>query len=337
MDPLSHAAFGFTLGGLARSPRLGRSAPALAALGALLPDIDAVVMPTGWDRYLVVHEIGTHSLCGALVCALGAAWLIRLSKSQFPLSTVFLALSLGALSHVALDVLSGATIRLLWPLADRRFSEALVAMADPWLAGVLIGCVVAQHLVRREHRTRVARVGILVVTMMLIAKAVLLGRALQLYHAEVGRDGVRAYLPAVEWGSLTTWHVRDRTGDEVRNWQVDARAATTRLLLRVATDQDAPNAESAKALGTVRNFLRAHDFVFALTWVGPDSTQVLTSDVRYCWNPLSPGAASPAPGTPYRPTLAPVACDLWVGGSLDTAGAPAGQVVWLGTWVQRRR
>ena len=56
MDPLSHAAMGRVLVGLPReAPRA--SVAAAAVLAALSPDIDAALMPFGWDRYLRAHEI----------------------------------------------------------------------------------------------------------------------------------------------------------------------------------------------------------------------------------------------------------------------------------------
>ena len=68
MDPLSHVAFSRTLIGVLPSPRRidgPRGAHVAAAvLGSLSPDIDAVFMPFGWDRYLRVHEVGTHTVEG---------------------------------------------------------------------------------------------------------------------------------------------------------------------------------------------------------------------------------------------------------------------------------
>ena len=66
MDPVSHASFGRTLVAAlgthqASSDRPVRGTVVAAVLGALSPDIDSIVMPFGWDRYLRVHETATHS------------------------------------------------------------------------------------------------------------------------------------------------------------------------------------------------------------------------------------------------------------------------------------
>ena len=64
MDPLTHVVVGrAVIAALPDERRLGRGAgAAAAALGALAPDVDVPVALAGWDRYLRVHEIGTHSM-----------------------------------------------------------------------------------------------------------------------------------------------------------------------------------------------------------------------------------------------------------------------------------
>ena len=66
MDPVSHVIFGRTLIALDRRGRFGAGAIAAAVLGALAPDIDVLAVWRGWDVYLRVHEIGTHSIVGSV-------------------------------------------------------------------------------------------------------------------------------------------------------------------------------------------------------------------------------------------------------------------------------
>ena len=130
-----------------------------AVAGSLIPDLDAVVMPFGWDRYLRIHEIGTHSLPGTMACALVAALLV---VSRHPRARewrlVLLAAWLGAAAHVLLDLVSSARIRALWPIVERQFSIPLVAMADPWLAAILAAAIPALWLGDRFRRRAVAGV-----------------------------------------------------------------------------------------------------------------------------------------------------------------------------------
>jgi membrane-bound metal-dependent hydrolase YbcI (DUF457 family) len=104
---------------------------ALAALiGALAPDLDSVFMPFGWDVYLRVHETGTHTLIGTLPVALAAAAAVR-GRGRLPLVLLFQVAWLATMSHLFLDVVSGARIRLLSPLGSIRTMVPLVAMAEP--------------------------------------------------------------------------------------------------------------------------------------------------------------------------------------------------------------
>src|SRR5262245_59274465 len=144
MDPLSHAAYGVTLvrtlrSDPARGVRSARAAVLAATLGALSPDIDAVVMPFGWDRYLRVHEIGTHSIVGAIVCGLITGALVWIFKGRASedrrreYSILAAYASVAALSHVLLDLLSSARLKPGWPFIDTVVSLPIVAMADPWM------------------------------------------------------------------------------------------------------------------------------------------------------------------------------------------------------------
>src|SRR3970040_37736 len=86
MDPVSHVAFSYTLIGVLPSarrldgPLSGRVVAAV--LGSLCPDLDAALMPFGWDRYLRAHEVGTHTIAGALTCALVTAGVVRVFARQ---------------------------------------------------------------------------------------------------------------------------------------------------------------------------------------------------------------------------------------------------------------
>src|SRR5262249_60045904 len=97
-------------------------------------------------------QFGTHSLLGALATASVTALVVhsfggsavarfesgaeKVPAERF--GTLFAAAAAGALSHIALDLISGARIAILWPFVDRRVSLPLVAMADPWIVGICL-------------------------------------------------------------------------------------------------------------------------------------------------------------------------------------------------------
>ncbi len=63
MDPISHVAFGRTLVALTRSDGATRGTVGAAVLGSLAPDVDAVFMPFGWDRYLFGRTRSARTRC----------------------------------------------------------------------------------------------------------------------------------------------------------------------------------------------------------------------------------------------------------------------------------
>src|SRR5688572_81327 len=132
MDPVSHVVFGSSLNrARMRAPALRGTSLAIG-LGSLAPDIDLVLVPTGWDRYLVAHQAGTHSLLGAVVCGVLAAGVAHLLRRGSAFRPLIVPAVVGALSHVLADLLSGATIRIAWPMLDTRVSNlGVFTMGDP--------------------------------------------------------------------------------------------------------------------------------------------------------------------------------------------------------------
>ena len=70
MDPLTHIVVGRAVVAAAdRRDGALRGVGWAAILGALSPDIDSAVAFSGWDRYVRIHEIGSHSIAGAFAMA----------------------------------------------------------------------------------------------------------------------------------------------------------------------------------------------------------------------------------------------------------------------------
>ena len=147
-------ALGRTLVALDSRRTLGPGAIAACVLGSLVPDVDAVFMPIGWDIYLRRHQGGTHSLIGSIACAALTAAAVRLSSKGSHYFPLLLAAWAGAAGHTSLDVISGADVRFFWPVGP-PVALPLFAMADPWLGGVLVLGLVA--LVLRNGAFRANR------------------------------------------------------------------------------------------------------------------------------------------------------------------------------------
>jgi membrane-bound metal-dependent hydrolase YbcI (DUF457 family) len=336
MDPFSHVAFGRTLAALHTPRARDRGTIPAVMLGALAPDVDALLMPVGWDIYLRVHEIGTHSLLGSLGIAALTALVVRLSVRGSRYAPLVVAAWAGGLSHLALDILSGAQVRLGWPFADGRLSLPLVAMAEPVVIAIfLIGSIVL--LVRKRRRQRLAAIVVLAVTFLFLGlKAVLLTRAM----SSLGGRSEQVVNRVVEarWASLNEWYVYDRTTDALQQRRVRAGGDPV-LLLSWPIGPDPPLVTSSRSLSTVRNFLQVQELPFAVQLADPTGvTHVLWSDIRYCRGPDGATAATTPVSSATTTSVGAtgIACDLWFGGTFDDSGHVIRQRVQVGGWTQTR-
>ena len=189
MDPVSHVVMGRAVIAAVERRAGERSLPGLslaAIAGALVPDIDCVAMPMGWDVYLRIHQVGTHSIVGA--CALGGVVGLGIHAVVRGPSARWLAGSAAAaaLSHLLLDLISGATLAVGWPFTSRRNVLPLVTMAEPWLVAVFVLAGAAMWWQRRRLR-HTACIALAAITLLLGVKAVLYVRAMQV----VARPAVR--------------------------------------------------------------------------------------------------------------------------------------------------
>ncbi len=324
MDPLSHVALAHNLVRLRQPPRAATGVIPAAVLGALSPDVDIFLLPGGWDRYMTVHESGTHSVIGALVCAALAAALARAVWRRGRYDAMLASAVTGAVSHVWFDLFSGATIRLFWPLVDTRVSNlGAFAMADPWVA---LWCVTTAIMIAagRDRRVRTAAIFSAVLAIFVAVKTATRVEAARVFRAHVPDAGEILILPV--WGTLTEWEVYGRDATHVNQWVVDARTGSIdqRMTVPVLGKTVAGLASVAASLDwdTVRNFRRTHAFAFARTTSVGDATRVMWSDLRYC-HAAAASSAEPA-------------CAVSAGGErVATATAPR-LIVTIGNVMQTR-
>lgn len=333
MDPISHAALGRTLAALASRGAPVRGAAAAAVFGALAPDLDAVVMPFGWDRYLLVHEIGTHTALGTLACAALVAAAVGRFARETGWRTLVLSAWLGTASHVLLDLLSSARIRVFWPVVDWKVSLPLVAMADPWLAGVLAAALPLLWLARTRQR-QTAAVVLAIATAFLAVKTVLAVQAVNSYRAHLAAGPAPVHdMVQARWASLREWDIFDRDERGVRAWRARAWGGPPTLLMDWPAALESGAVATSRTLPAVRNFLRAHDITFAVEVRGEDGPVVLWSDMRFCWSASGAGAHT---GPIVSSGSRRMACSLWVGGEFNASGRPLRQLVRIVGFTQSR-
>jgi membrane-bound metal-dependent hydrolase YbcI (DUF457 family) len=320
MDPLSHVICSRSLLALGGNRSLGRDMTTAAIVGALAPDSDAVFIPAGWDVYLRIHEVGTHSLIGSLVTACVVTIVIRALAPATRWRNVAVAAAIGTMSHLALDALSGARLRLLWPLSDAPTTVPLVAMADPWLVAIfLLGAIATVVLHRRVRLVSVAVIA--VASAFLLFKAAGLASATSAWRNGPGRARITTSLVQSRWGSLTEWAVFDRTPDLLRMWRIDAGGQAPTLLVAWPVPADPPLVARSRLLHAVQNFLHVHELAFAVESANVSGgTRVMWSDLRFC-HPADRNGIS---------------CDVWVGGQFGGDGTPVMQVVEVG-WLHQTR
>jgi membrane-bound metal-dependent hydrolase YbcI (DUF457 family) len=334
MDPLTHVVIGRAVVAAARDERRNVAVGAAAILGALSPDVDSVIAFAGWDRYVRAHQFGTHSLIGALALAAVTAAVVRAvagasrpadigdgSTGGLRYRDLFRAATAGAMSHIALDLMSGARIAVAWPLFGGRVSLPLVAMADPWFVAICAAWLLMLWPSRISLRSA-SRMTIAAATIFLCLKAALLGIALR--RADIAPREPSAF--EARWGSLTDWLVFERLPERVRASAVGADRDGATVVMTHALPIDSRLVGASRALDDVQNFLAVHEFAFADETNREDGrVAVLWSDLRYCW----PAAA----GDVWRPAIN---CGVHVGGVFDVNGRAVMQEVRVGTIVQRR-
>jgi membrane-bound metal-dependent hydrolase YbcI (DUF457 family) len=349
LDTVSHLIFGRALAAIAPRPAGSsrRGLTAATVIGSIVPDADAVLMPFGWDRYLLWHQRGTHSLIGTMADAVVFALVLRVLLDVWPWPRVqrgqrdpaarvlhlVLAAWLGCLGHVLLDVISGGTIRLFAPFSIEPYGVPWMAMADPLIAVPLAIFLLASWRWRRPERIkRFAWIVLIVLTAIVGIKEVSRRAAMHTYARETGVDfdGPSSAMESA-WASFTRWFAFDRAEmpERLRVLEVDAWRGTARLLFerelapRSGLDTKALISSSTR-LETVRHLHALFDLTFAEIRPhqrdgggnDPQLIDVLWSDIRFCW---------------------PTDCALWFGGTFDAStGALHEQVVLVGSLRQTR-
>jgi membrane-bound metal-dependent hydrolase YbcI (DUF457 family) len=329
---------GRALAALAPRPEHDRGMTVALVIGSIAPDVDAVLMPTGWDWYLLWHQRGTHAIVGTIIVSLVFAALfssllhiVKRDAAPARFTHLWLAAWAGALGHITLDLVSGGTIRAFAPFDTRPFDLPLTAMADPLLALPLLAFLLTA-LIWKRHARRAAMALLVVLASVIAFKAVSEEMARRVYrdamHAQTAPSVATLRAVEARWGSLFGWAFYDETPAQLRAWAVDARTGNVTLAItrprpdaNVSADAGA-NASAATSLifasrdlETVRHFFTLFDLPLVETRPHGDDVDVLWSDIRFCWA---------------------TDCGLWFGGTFDASGRPRAQVVIIGGVRQMR-
>jgi inner membrane protein len=141
VDPVTHALLGAAAARVVAGRRLGNAALLPGAVGALLPDLDALIRSASDPLlYAEFHRHFTHSLAfipiGGAIASL--PWTARKNRPR-PERLAYLAAAVaGIATHGLLDASTTYGTRLAWPFSSARFGWSFISIVDPIFTLVLL-------------------------------------------------------------------------------------------------------------------------------------------------------------------------------------------------------
>ena len=314
MDIVSHALFGRLLGRLDADAKLGPGSRSAFVLGALAPDVDAVFMASGWDRYLLVHEAGLHTLAASPVVAFAVALAIRAVVKQARIGSLWWAAWPSVVfGHVLFDLITGSDMRLFAPFDGRRIGPHLLAMADLLAVVMLIVGTVSSR-----WRPRAAALWTIAALLLLIPlKAYTQIQAVAAFQRLEHQNATSPALVSVEAinGSVFEWYIYQRVGSTARAWRVDARSGERTLRFERPVEVEAEALSKKVEVPVASTFLRLGRVPFPRIEVAGSRRVLLWSDLRDCDLTF---------------------CAISFGAELDGESHPTIQIVRIGPFEQRR-
>ena len=300
MDNIAHTLAGVALAEAGLRRRTGL-ATATLAIGANLPDVDALIYVVGSSVDALAFRRGwTHGILAMLILPFALTGIMigwdrfvrrRRADPGDPIDARWLLAlaAIGIWSHPLLDLLNTYGVRLLMPFSNRWFYGDTLFIVDPWLWGALaIGIVLSRVRRRRdapapEFPTRVA-IAALAVYIAIMAASSRFGRSIVGRQASGGGMGwtMVAPLPVTPFRRAV---VRDLDSF----YETGTLTWTPRLRYdagnRVPSGRTRPGVDAAQRTDDVTAFLSWSRFPLFTTVPGRDSTLVRITDMRYPGQP----------------------------------------------------
>ena len=198
MEPVTHALTSIALG-RAGLNKITRAATPMLLVSGLIADIDWVTRLGGAATFLRGHRTITHSLVGtaAIIAAVAvASWFTGREYPKFAVG-IFPALvicTIGAGTHLLLDMLNGYGVKLLWPFSPKWYAWDLADAVDSSILFFLLAGLLIPELFRlvleeigskpkRHGRQRGAIVGLVFVALVIAGRGFAHQRAVALLDA----------------------------------------------------------------------------------------------------------------------------------------------------------
>jgi inner membrane protein len=205
MEPVTHALTSIALG-RAGLNKVTRMATPMLFVSGLVADLDWVTRLGGASAFLHGHRTATHSLVGTavLITAVTTAfWLAgrKYTKLAVGIFPALLICSVGAGTHLFLDLLNGYGVKIMWPFGAKWYGWDLADSVDAWMIVFLLAGLLLPELFRlvleeigskpkKRGRQRGAIVGLSLVALFIAGRAVAHERAVALLDSREYRSQV---------------------------------------------------------------------------------------------------------------------------------------------------
>ena len=296
MDNIAHTLAGIALAdaGLRRRTAL---ATATLAIGANLPDVDALIYAVGSSTDALAFRRGvTHGIAAMVVLPLllaGAmlAWDRFVRQRRRPAAEPVKArwllglAAIGIWSHPLLDLLNTYGVRLLMPFSGHWFYGDTLFIVDPWLWASLGAGILFSRIRRRRDLPapgRPARIALAAFTAYALVMAVSSRVARQIVERQATDGSARRVMVApAPVNPFERAVVRD-LGDRYETGRLGWLPAPTYAPGdRTPLGRDAPGVAEAMRSPDVADFLTWSRFPSYRAVPGRDSTVVRITDMRY--------------------------------------------------------
>ncbi len=221
MDILTQGLLGAALSQSIANKKETRLATGVGFISGIIADADIFIFSSS-DPLLNIelHRHFTHSIFfipfGALIAAL-LLWpvLTRLSSIEMPtFKRLYIFCLLGYSLSGFIDTCTSYGTHLLWPLNDERITFHIISIIDPIFTAMLMIAVIRAW---RNHRPRIAHIGLFVCGCYLLLGALQLNRATDLATelAQSRQHTVEKLTVKPSLGNLLVWRSTYIAGDKI--------------------------------------------------------------------------------------------------------------------------
>ena len=160
MDSITQVLLGVTTSEVAFRRKLGKPANWLAAVSALLPDLDFLLYPLDGKWWFMTNHRGiSHSFLFTTLASFPLAWLFWKKTGAHNRYLLFWACALVALiTHPLLDLCTTYGTPVFLPFAEARFGWDFIGIVDGVYSSVLIAALLGCRAVRSRGSPRWAPV-----------------------------------------------------------------------------------------------------------------------------------------------------------------------------------